>query len=185
MKKRLFSLLISALLFLSLLPIGAFAEVMELVPEKGSLPAALNAKDPAAVKKALAGDFGNCGVIVDMKTFNALIVAPAADHEDMYAQMGDMEHRLLIGFYENPHADEKTAAEKSSRSFYYSPEEGSYKTAYPLYLALDLSNLKLPEREESEFDPILDKALFVREPGFYDVHGKVCSACGSYTEKPE
>ena len=183
MKRRFFVWFICVLLFLTMMPAAAFAEVTEVVPDKGSLPDALNSKNAAAVKKALAGDFGDCGVIVDMKTFNAVIVENAG--EDLYYNMPDIENRILIGFYENPNADTKTAVEKDSRSFEFYPEKGAFKGSYGQYLALDLNNLKLPERAEWEFDAILDRALFVREPGFSDINGHVCSACGTYVPEGE
>lgn len=186
MKKRIFALILCIIIFCSALGGSAFAEVLEkpLQPSIDTLPGALLANNKTAVLYALKnGKAGDCGVIVDLDNFTAVVLAPA--DPQMYYQMYDMSNRVLISFFINPKADSAKAIEKDKNSFYYSVESGVFKGSYGVKLALDANNLKLPERKPSEFDPILDSALFVREVGFYDVNGNVCSACASYTTHPE
>ena len=185
MKKRIFSLLLCAVMFAAALPFAS-AQVLEDVniADEGSLPAALHANDRAAVLKALEGELSGSGVIVDLLTFNAVIVTPAEKFPDMYGAMPDCENRVIIGIYENESADRKTALEKDTRSFYFAPPAGAYKSGCTLAVSADLRNLGLPEREAQETDALLDSALFVRERGFYDVNGNVCSGCGEYTLDP-
>ena len=185
MKKRIFSLLLCAVMFAAALPFAS-AQVLEDVniADEGSLPAALHANDRAAVLKALEGELSGSGVIVDLLTFNAVIVTPAEKFPDMYGAMPDCENRVIIGLYENENADRKTALEKDTRSFYFAPPAGAYKSGCTLAVSADLRNLSLPEREAQETDALLDSALFVRERGFYDVNGNVCSGCGEYTLNP-
>lgn len=186
MKRRIFSLLLCAVLFASALPFAS-AQVLEDVniADEGSLPAALHANDRAAVLKALEGELSGSGVIVDLQTFNAVIVTPAGNFVDMYGAMPDCENRVIIGIYENESADKKTALEKDMRSFLFAPPAGAYKSGCGLALSADLRNLSLPEREAQETDVLLDSALFVRERGFYDINGNVCSGCAQYTLNPE
>ena len=186
MKKRIFSLLLCVVLFAASLPCAS-AQVLEDVniADEGSLPAALKANDRAAVLKALEGELYGSGVIVDLLTFNAVVVTPAEKFLDMYGAMPDYENRVIIGLYENESADKKTALEKDTRSFLFAPPAGAYKSGCATAISADLRNLSLPEREAQETDVLLDSALFVRERGFYDVNGNVCSACGQYTQTVE
>lgn len=186
MKKKMISLLLCLMMFASMLP-AASADVLEDVhiADDGSLPAALEANDKKAVLKALEGDLSGSAVIVDLKTFNAVVITPAEKFPDMYGAMPDVESRVVIGLYENEQADAKTAISKDTRSFYFHPQKGQYKSDYVFAITADLRSLKLPERDEQETDALLDSALFVRERGFYDVNGNVCSGCGTYTHEPE
>lgn len=185
MKKQIISLILCVLMFASMLP-AASADVLEdmNIADPGSLPAALAANDKKAVLKALEGDLSGSAVVVDLNTFNAVVITPAEKFLDMYGAMPDVENRVVIGLYENESADAKTALSKDTRSFYFYPQKGQYKSTFEYALTADLRNLKLPEREEQEFDALLDSALFVRERGFYDLSGNVCSGCGTYTNEP-
>ena len=100
MKKRIFSLLLCAVMFAATLPLAS-AQVLEDVniADEGSLPAALHANDRAAVLKALEGELFGSGVIVDLTTFNAVVVTPAEKFLDMYGAMPDYENRVIIGIY--------------------------------------------------------------------------------------
>ena len=186
MKKQIISLTLCLLMFASMLP-AASADVLEDVhiADPGSLPAALEANDKKAVLKALEGDLSGNAVIVDLNTFNAVVLTPAEKALDMYGAMPYVENRVVIGLYENEHADAKTAISKDTQSFYFYPQKGQYKSDFAFAITADLRNLKLPEREEQEFDALLDEALRVRERGFYDIKGEVCSGCGTYTHEPE
>lgn len=185
MKKQMISLILCLIMFASMLP-TASADVLEDVhiADAGSLPAALEANDRKAVLKALEGDLAGNAVVVDLKTFNALVITPAEKFLDMYGAMPDVENRVVIGRYENEKADAKAALSKDTWSFMFYPQKGQYKSEFIYALTADLRNLSLPEREELETDALLDSALFVRERGFYDVNGNVCSGCGTYTHEP-
>ena len=186
MKKQIISLTLCLLMFASML-LAASADVLEDVhiADPGSLPAALEANDKKAVLKALEGDLSGNAVIVDLNTFNAVVLTPAEKALDMYGAMPYVENRVVIGLYENEHADAKTAISKDTQSFYFYPQKGQYRSDFAFAITADLRNLKLPEREEQEFDALLDEALRVRERGFYDIKGEVCSGCGTYTHEPE
>lgn len=186
MKKQIISLTLCLLMFASMLP-AASADVLEDVhiADPGSLPAALEANDKKAVLKALEGDLSGSAVVVDLNTFNAVVLTPAEKALDMYGAMPDVENRVVIGLYENEHADAKTAISKDTQSFYFYPQKGQYKSDYAFGITADLRNLTLPERAEQEFDALLDQALRVRERGFYDIKSEVCSGCGTYTHEPK
>lgn len=186
MKKQMISLILCLMMLASMLP-AASADMLEdlNIADPGSLPAALEANDKKAVLKALEGDLSGSAVVVDLKTFNAIVITPAENALDMYGAMSDVENRVVIGLYENEHADAKTAISKDTQSFYFYPQKGQYKSDYVSAITADLRNLTLPERAEQEFDALLDQALRVRERGFYDIKGEVCSGCGTYTHEPE
>lgn len=186
MKKQMISLILCLLMLASMLP-AASADMLEdlNIADPGSLPAALEANDKKAVLKALEGDLAGSAVVVDLKTFNAIVITPAENALDMYGAMSDVENRVVIGLYENEHSDAKTAISKDTQSFYFYPQKGQYKSDYVSAITADLRNLTLPERAEQEFDALLDQALRVRERGFYDIKGEVCSGCGTYTHEPE